>query len=389
MAKTKQKKKRHVPVRLNILFFAVFILFSALILRLGFVQIVEGEEAAKQLERTSNSTARIDAPRGIFYDRYQNVVVDNELELSVTYTNPSEQTGADDMLAIARDLEKLIDIDTDRTFPERDKQDFWLLLQDEETRNELVSKEERDGLDSGEQYQLEIDRVTEEHLNELTEEEIRVFAIFREMRRGYANTPQRIKRGITEEEAHRLSEKLDQLPGVDILRDSRRNYVFGDSFRTLFGSTGQIQSEKLDYYLSRGYERSDIVGTSFLEAQYENVLRGEKAVVENITTSSGGVVDHKTNERLGQRGNDLIMTLDMEMQQKLEDIVQSHVTSNLGMYLSDRSAYAVMMDPRTGDVLAMAGYNDAVGSNSDKNDDHLGTINKAFEMAQLSRRQVC
>lgn len=146
MAKTKQKKKRHVPVRLNILFFAVFILFSALILRLGFVQIVEGEEAAKQLERTSNSTARIDAPRGIFYDRYQNVVVDNELELSVTYTNPSEQTGADDMLAIARDLEKLIDIDTDRTFPERDKQDFWLLLQDEETRNELVSKEERDGL---------------------------------------------------------------------------------------------------------------------------------------------------------------------------------------------------------------------------------------------------
>ncbi|WP_332691035.1 peptidoglycan D,D-transpeptidase FtsI family protein [Halalkalibacter lacteus] len=378
---TKLKKKQHVSVRLNVLFFAVFILFSALILRLGIVQIVEGQEFVKELERTSNTTARIDAPRGLMYDRLGNVVVDNELELSVIYTNSSRTTSADSMLTIARDLEKVIDVETDR-ITERDKRDYLLMRMTEDERYELVSREERKELDntSGE-YQLEVERIPDEAIEGLSEEDLRILAIYREMSKGYANTPQRIKRGITEEEAHLLSENLYRLPGVDILRDSRRNYVYGDSFRSLFGSTGSIPKEKVNYYLSRGYDRSDFVGISFLELQYEDVLRGQKAIVESITHSSGGQnVESSINERLGQRGNDLVLSLDMELQQRLEEIIDEEMKKAGNSFILDRSAYAVLMDPRTGDILSMAGFNDPVGGNSNNNADHIGNVTKSFEM---------
>ncbi|WP_017728333.1 peptidoglycan D,D-transpeptidase FtsI family protein [Halalkalibacterium ligniniphilum] len=375
MGKSQRKKKHHVPVRLNILFFAVFILFSALILRLGYVQIVQGEENLQKLERTSNATARIDAPRGLMYDRYGNIVVDNELELSLTYTSQSQSRNTTEMLEVANKLVDLIDVDTD-SITERDKKDYWLLNATQEEKFELVSREERSELDGPqEEYELELERITEEHLAELTERDLQVLAIFREMNRGYAMTPQRIKRGITNEEAHAVSEILDQLPGIDILRDSRRQYVYGDSLRSLFGNSGSIPREKLNYYLSRGYDRSDTVGTSFLELQYEDVLRGQKAVVESVSTSAGGrTVDRTINEQQGSRGNDLVLSVDMEMQQKLEEIVRREVEASPNAFINDRSAYAVMMDPRTGDIIAMAGY-----LNGNAND-QIGNVTKAFEM---------
>lgn len=51
-----KKKRAIIPLRLNILFFIIFILFSVLILRLGIVQIVQGDTYKRQLEETDNVT---------------------------------------------------------------------------------------------------------------------------------------------------------------------------------------------------------------------------------------------------------------------------------------------------------------------------------------------
>lgn len=376
----KKKKKHFISVRLNVLFFIVFVLFSALILRLGMVQIVQGEDFVNELHRTSNTTARIDAPRGLMYDRFGNIVVDNELVLSVTYTNPSRVVNPKELLEIATELEKLIDIETDH-IPDHDKRDYILLNMTEEERYELVSKEERASLDSkAEEYKLEISRISDEAVENLSEKDLRILAIYREMAMGYANTPQRIKRGITEEEAHVISENLDRLPGIDILRDSKRSYVYGDSLRGIFGSVGQIPREKLDYYLARGYERSDIVGTSYLELEYEDELRGKKAVLESVTEKAAGqTIDHSVKERLGQRGNDLVLTVDMELQQHLEKIIIDEIRSAGNSFITDRSAYAVAIEPKTGEILALAGYFDPVGPEEGRLDS-IGAINKSFEM---------
>ncbi|OLO26947.1 penicillin-binding protein [Alkalihalophilus pseudofirmus] len=363
-----KKKKNHVPARLNLLFFAVFILFSALILRLGVVQIVQGEDFTRELERTSNVTTRIDAPRGLMYDRYGNIVVDNELELSLTYTQPPRPSERE-KLEVAQKLSHLIELETSN-ITERDMKDFWILTRREQALDK-VSVDERKSLDNSEEYELTLKRITDEDLSEITEEEKKVLAIKREMDRGYALAPQRIKQGITTEEAHSIIEHLAELPGVDILPDATRKYVYENTFKSFFGRTGSIPRESLDFYLSRGYDRSDIVGTSFLELQYEQALRGQKAVVENIT-SRGSVVGTAI-EKLGQRGNDLVLTVDMELQIGVEDILRREVEGNRGAYLRDPAAYVVMMDPKTGDIYAMAGY--------EGNDfDHFGVVNKSFEM---------
>ncbi len=360
-----KKKKSHIPSRLNLLFFAVFILFSALILRLGFVQIVNGEDFVKQLERTSNVTARIDAPRGLMYDRYGNIVVDNELELSLTYTSPTRRPSEEEKLEVARTLETMIEVDTSR-ITERDMKDYWIVTRREEAFAKLSASERRE-LDNQEQYQLTLNRISEEDLSEITEYEMRVLAIKREMDRGYALAPQRIKQGISLEEAHLVGESLADLPGIDILRDSSRAYPFG--YRSFFGTTRPIPRERLDFFLSRGYERSDIVGTSFLELAYEEALRGQKGIVENITNRGGSIVG-EANEQPGSRGNDLVLTLDMELQQMVEDIIKREVDAARNSYLDDLAAYVVMLDPRTGEILALAGYDD----------DHAGVLNKAYAM---------
>ncbi|WP_100404890.1 peptidoglycan D,D-transpeptidase FtsI family protein [Bacillus solitudinis] len=381
MIQKKQKKRQHFVFRLNILFFVIFLMFSALILRMGFVQIVKGEDYLSELESTTNTTARIDAPRGLMYDRFGHIVVDNQLELSLTYTNPSQTTRPMAMIEIAQELAPMISIGLDR-ITERDKQDYLLIMMDQEERYELVSLEERKGIESQAKiYRLEIEAIPKERIEALSEEELEIIAIYREMTRGYANSPQRIKQRITEEEAHVISENLDRLPGIDILRDSTRSYAYGESFRSLFGSTNAIPSEKLDYYLSRGYDRSDLVGTSFLEEQYEDVLRGEKAIVESMATKEGGqTVNKSINERLGHRGNDLVLTLDMELQQRLEEIVDKQIRAAGNSFILDRSAYAVLMDPRTGDILSMAGFWDPANRDRNHSFDHIGNVNKAFEM---------
>ncbi|TSB46722.1 peptidoglycan D,D-transpeptidase FtsI family protein [Alkalicoccobacillus porphyridii] len=378
----KNKKRRHVPVRLNVLFLIVFLLFSALILRLGVVQIVQGEEYERELTQTTNQTARIDAPRGIMYDRFGHTIVDNEMELSVTYTNPSEQSNSEktkEMLRIANELSTMIDVDTEK-ITQRDLQDYWYENASKEERDALVDGIDTSEMSNSEEYQTMINQIGDEQLDQYSEEELKVIAIYREMTRGYAGSPQRIKRAVTQEEAHKVSEHLNDLPGVDILRDSIRSYTYGDTFRTILGNTRTIPAEQIDSYLAKGYDRSDLVGVSYLEAQYEDVLRGQKAEINRSSTRNGTTTENTIDEKPGSRGNDLVLTLDMEMQQNLEDIIESTVRANAGSYLDKREAYAIMMNPKTGEIIAMSGFNDDPSNPDGVKVNDTGVINNGFEM---------
>ncbi|MEH7272908.1 penicillin-binding protein, partial [Neobacillus vireti] len=83
---TKKKKKEHVTFRLNIVFLVVFLLFSVLILRLGLVQIVYGEDFKREIERTEDITVNNPVPRGKMFDRNGKIIVDNTPLNAITYT---------------------------------------------------------------------------------------------------------------------------------------------------------------------------------------------------------------------------------------------------------------------------------------------------------------
>ncbi|WP_203361988.1 penicillin-binding protein 2 [Bacillus sp. REN10] len=345
------------------MFFVVFLLFSLLIFRLGIVQIVQGEDYQRKIERTEDVTVNASVPRGKIFDRDGKVVVDNLPQNAITYTRSKGAT-QEEMLKTATKLAELIDKETDQV-TERDKKDFWLMKHPEEGKAKITDKEwaqyEEGGMEEKQIYQMQIDRITEDDLKELTAKDLEILAIYREFTTGYAMAPQIVKnKNVTEEEYAVVSENLDSLPGVNTTTDWERSYVYDNTLKTVIGNISSskegLPKEMVDYYTSRGYSRNDRVGKSYIEYQYEDMLRGQKTKVKNITDKSGNILDSEVI-REGQRGNDLMLTIDMELQQAVDEIVEEELRrekAGYGRYLLDR-AFVTMMDPNTGEILAMSG----------------------------------
>ncbi|MBT2702123.1 penicillin-binding protein 2 [Chryseobacterium sp. ISL-80] len=362
----KKKKKTHVPFRLNMVFFAVFVLFSMLILRLGIVQIVYGEDFKREIERTEDVTVNNPVPRGKMYDRNMKAIVDNTPSNAITYTK-SQSTQTKEMLMVAERLAKLIVKDSEddlKKVRERDKKDYWILTNEERAREKITEKEwaqyDEKKLDDKAIYNLQLERITENELNELKKDDLEILAILREMMSGYALSPQIVKKDLTPEEFAIVSENLEMLPGVDTTTDWERQYSYDKTLKTILGKVSDsekgLPKEKLEYYLARGYSRNDRVGLSYIEQQYEDVLHGQKAKVKNITDKGGNVLDTKVISE-GQRGKDLVLTIDMDLQLAVDKIIEEELlkakqTSRTG--LLDR-AFVVLMDPNTGEVLTLAG----------------------------------
>ncbi len=138
--------------------------------------------------------------------------------------------------------------------------------------------------------------------------------------------------------------------------DWERIYPFDDTLRTILGNVNSgLPAEKLDYYEAHGYSRSDRVGKSYLELQYEDVLQGQKEKVKNVTKSGQILETELVSE--GARGKDLVLTIDMELQQKVDQIIEEELRKTKAKYgtqLLDR-AFVTLMDPNTGEILALSG----------------------------------
>ncbi|WP_077621493.1 peptidoglycan D,D-transpeptidase FtsI family protein [Sediminibacillus massiliensis] len=365
MGNNKKKKKAQLPFRLNILFLFVFLLFSGLILQLGVVQILNGEEAQEEINRTENTISEIPVPRGKMFDRYGRVVLDNEPVRSITYTPPKRGASAEERLELAEKLAEFIDIEeADEIVGERDKKEYWYLL-NQEAAEASLSKEELEDLSVAEQYQTMLDRITEENLSEIEWKDslLEVIAIKKELDAASELSPHIVKnKDVSEEEFARVAEHLNELPGIDATIDWDRKASAEGTFADIIGNVSDsdkgIPKENLQYYLSRGYNRNDRVGTSGLEEQYESVLKGTKEQVEYTTGKSGNIISSEV-VREGQRGSDLVLTIDMELQQEVDKIAREELQTAREMHPSKNQymtdALVVMMDPQTGEILTMSG----------------------------------
>lgn len=364
----KSKKRSQLPLRINILFFAVFILFSALIFRLGVVQIINGEEFQAEIERTNQDTTKIPVPRGKMFDRNGNIIVDNEALYSITYT-PPKGVQAKDRLEVAEKLAQYIDMDTEK-LTERDRKEYWYLKNQDEADKRL-SEEAKDDLSNAEVYNETLELITEEEISGFTPEEEKVIAIKKELDKAFSLTPQIVKnKDVTSEEYAMVAENLDKLPGINATTDWDRKYPYGSTLASILGTISSheqgVPKEEEKTFLAKGYSRVDRVGKSGLEQQYEDVLRGRKEQIEYTTTKNGTVIGTETIVE-GMRGKDLVLTIDMEFQQEVDKILEEELKTGRqrhpydNQYMDD--AMAVVMDPKTGEILAASGvhYNKKEG----------------------------
>ena len=387
---SRKKKKSHVPFRLNVLFFIVFLLFSVLILRLGVVQIVYGDDYSRELQRTEDITVSTSVPRGKILDRTLNTVVDNTPVDAITYTR-TQGTKTEEMLEIAEVLATFIEMDT-KKITERDKKDFWILKNPDKAKAKITDEEQKkfaqEEIDDSDLYKLQLEKITEAELNEFTAEDLQVLAIYRELASSTVLTPKIIKnKDVTEEEVAIVSENLESLPGVGVTTDWNRKYLYDSTLKSVIGKVSSsdegLPLELLDYYLSRGYSRNDRVGKSYLEYQYEDLLQGQKAKVKNVTDKAGNVLESVQISE-GQRGKDLVLTIDMELQIAVEKIIEEELKDKKargGTALLDR-AFVVMMDPNTGEILTMAGkqYDRDESGKVVFNDFALGNFTTSYTM---------
>ncbi|SLL32658.1 cell division protein FtsI/penicillin-binding protein 2 [Mycobacteroides abscessus subsp. abscessus] len=404
MGEKKKKKRNPIPLRVNLIFFTVFLLFSALILRLGFVQIVYGDDYKKEVEKKEDVVISSSVPRGEMYDRTGKSIVSNVGKNAITYTNWKKYT-PEEMRDTAEELAKIIKMDSEKELKkisERDKKDYWILINPDEAKSK-ISEEENEQLqlkykDDKKEYQKAYDellrnRISETDLNKLTDLDMETLAIYREFQSGYFYTPHIVKNeGVTDKEIAIISENLERLPGVDTLRDWERKYDFGSTLKTVLGnvSTSQrgVPAEQKDSYLAKGYSMNDRVGLSYLEKQYEDVLKGQKKKVKYIKDKTDEIVGSEILSN-GSAGNDLVLTIDMKLQLEVEKIIEEELKRTkygyAGTQYLDR-AFVVLMDPHTGEVLTMAGKQLGKDDKSGKQilqDFALGNITTSYNVGSV------
>ena len=385
--------KSNKNFRLNALFFVVFLLFSLIILKLGKLQIIEGETYKNAAEQQENTTRKIPAPRGQIFDREGEKVVSNEAVRVLTYTR-RKGINTEDILKTADELANIIDIPNEdiEKLTETDKKDFWMQLNKEKAPKKITKQDvanlkmkKIEGKELDKKIEeLRRERITEEELHELTHLDLKILAIKSRMSSGYSMTPQIIKRDVSEKEYAMISENLSKFPGVDATIDWNRNYVNGELFRSVLGGITSAEEglpkDQLDYFLSRDYNRNDRVGKSYIEQRYEDVLRGVKKEVKNITDQKGNTVQSIAISE-GKLGNDLALTINMKLQKQVEEILEKHLkTFQRTEPLLDR-AFVVMMNPKTGEILSMAGKKLIKKEGAiDVEDYALGTMTSTYEL---------
>ena len=325
---------------------------------LFILQVVKHEFYVKKVEQLSqNLVTSTSTPRGRIYDRNGEIIVDNEAVKVIYYKKPSGVTTRDE-IEIAYKVADMISIDYKQLSSDNLKK-FWILNNKEES-DKLITDLEWQQLEERKLTSLDIEKLKLERIDEQLDyyEEIDLKAayIYYLMNVGYSYDEKVIKKeNVSDKEYALIAENVNNLKGFDVRLDWNRVYPYGDTFRTILGSVSTnetgIPYELKDYYLDLGYSLNDRVGISYLEYQYESILKGEKTVYQILDDGTRKIVSP------GSRGKDIVLTIDIKLQQEIEKILEEEVINgkkypNTKYY---NRSFAIISDPNTGEILAMAG----------------------------------
>lgn len=348
-----------IEKRYTILVIIIAIIMSLLLIRLFYIQIIRNKHYKSELETLIVNVIEGDsAPRGRIYDRNGNLIVDNVSTKTIYYKKPSK-VKTEDEIKIAYKVGEYIEVDYSK-LTENMLKKFWILNNEEESDKRITDEEWNDlslrKLTSNDIENLKLERVTDDDLSIYDEKAKEACYIYNLMNKGYYYTEKNIKnKDVTDEEFARIAENIDELPGFNVKLDWDRDYKYGNVFRSILGSVSSSESglpyNLKEYYLDKGYELTDRVGTSYIEYQYEEYLRGQKAKYQ--VNSDGTYVELEK----GSRGNDIVLTIDINLQKAVEEILEEELRiakNEPNTQYFDKS-YVIINDPNTGEILAMAG----------------------------------
>jgi penicillin-binding protein 2 len=149
-----------------------------------------------------------------------------------------------------------------------------------------------------------------------------------------------LKQDITPDEQAFIEAHRNELPELETLDEQRRLYPKDGFAAHLIGYVGEISENDLNQERFAAYEPGDMVGKSGVEAVYDDILRGTDGSRDVIVNSHGKEVGQMGQE-LAKPGQDLRLTIDLDIQMAAEKAMEGKIGA------------MVAMDPHTGEILAM------------------------------------
>lgn len=295
--------------RFGVLGVIVVVVLSALLVRLWSMQVLNGESFAAQAENNRVREISIQAPRGRILDRNGVPLVTNRSALAVS-VDPSHE---DVRALLTRTWTKdTADDPTSRELNEMFGEIATLL-----------------GITPADVW---------ERVTDVQQEALR---------------PRVIAVDVSMDSVAQIAERQTDFPWAIVEEIAVREYPNGNLAAHVLGYTGAISEEQFknsDEY--SGYERGDTVGKSGIERQYEGVLQGDKGW-RRIEVNASGRAQGVVSEQAPRPGNDIRLTIDAAVQAAAEEQLDNAIAeAHRQGYTSSRAGAAVVLDIKTGEVLA-------------------------------------
>ena len=374
-----------IPIRLNLLFSIVILLFMTIIGRLLYMQVLNKDFYEKKLASASQTKVTTSSARGEIYDASGKPLVENTLKQVVSFTRSNKMT-AKDLKEIASQLLGYVSISSPN-LTERQLADYYLADPEiyKKTVEALPSEKRLDSdgnrLSESELYNNAVDSVQTSQLN-YTEDEKKEIYLFSQLNAvGNFATGTIVTDALTDTQIALIASASKQLPGISISTSWDRK-VLETSLSSIVGSVSSekagLPAEEADAYLKKGYSLNDRVGTSYLEKQYEETLQGKRSVKEIHLDKYGNMESVDTIEE-GSKGNNIKLTIDLAFQDSVDALLKSYFNSELGNGGAKYSegVYAVALNPKTGAVLSMSGLKHDLKT-GELTPDSLGTVTNVF-----------
>ena len=374
-----------IPIRLNLLFAIVILLFMAIIGRLLYMQVLNKDFYETKLASASQTRVTTSSARGQIYDAAGKPLVENTVKQVVSFTRNNKMTAAE-LKETAKKLLTYVNV-TSPNLTDRQIADYYLADQDvyKKTVESLPSDKRLDSdgnrLSEATLYNNAVESIDVSQLNYTDDQKKEIYLFSQLNAVGNFATGTIVTDALTDTQIALIASASKQLPGVSISTSWDRK-VLETSLSSIVGSVSSekagLPAEEADAYLKKGYSLNDRVGTSYLEKQYEETLQGKRSVKEIHLDKYGNMESVDTIEE-GSKGNNIKLTIDLAFQDSVDALLKSYFNSELGNGGAKYSegVYAVALNPKTGAVLSMSGLKHDLKT-GELTPDSLGTVTNVF-----------
>lgn len=357
---SKEVEKKNIVFRYNLLTIFTYIIGIVLIAQLFNLQIIHGVEYREQSNTRLTRESTLLASRGQILDRSGNVLVssDQKFKLELYKSKIDNNYLNETILKIVNVLEKY-DIDYKDNVP-ISVCPFDFTISDES----LVKWKNNNNFEEEDTAESIFYKLKNKY--SIQEEDIKnarkIIAIrYAITQEGYSNTKSIIiANDISREAISEFSERSDEFPGINIVVQPIRKYLEGNLASHILGYAAKINDTEYQNNKDK-YRQDDIIGKTGIEYLFESYLKGEDGI-KQIDMAVDGKATAEIIEKEAVAGDNVVLTIDSKLQKITEEALKTNIekirNGGFGQTYDAKGGSCVVMNIKTGEVLAMVSYPD-------------------------------